>query len=299
MPEDLKPPIFVISNNRSGSTVVQRSMALSSEVVGWYEPRSLWMYADPGRPHDEFDERDATEKVRKYIRRRFLSYQRKHGRRIVEKTPANILKISYVSKIFPEASYIYVVRSPFSYINSSELKWQRLITPKGMVRRLRDTPLTQVHYYGAKLLRNYFDKYLLKKKYLHIWGVRYKGIQEDLKQLDLLTVIARQWAVCSKKAEEDLAKLDQDRVLRFKYEDYVSDPVAHLERICRHTGIEMTDDMTTRVIGYVDPGRQEKWRRLAPGALRKILPELKAEMDRHGYVVPEALLEAVDEARSA
>jgi len=53
------------------------------------------------------------------------------------------------------------------------------------------------------------------------------------------------------------------------------------------------------VKGYVDPGRQEKWRRLAPGALRKILPEIKTEMDRHGYDVPEILREAVDEPHLA
>ena len=287
MTKDLKSPIILINNVRSGTTLIQNLMALNPELVKWYEPRTLWMYADPGRRHDEFDENDATEKVVRYIRQRFLSFQRKHeDRRIVEKTPHNVFKVSYINEIFPEATFIYVIRNPLSYISSCELKWQRAVSSKGIIRRLKVTPITQLPYYANRFVRDYFDKYVLMKKYLSLWGPCYEGIEDDLRELDLLTVIARQWAIGSRKAEADLAKLQKDRVLTLRYEDFVAEPVTHLERICKHIGLEMVDEMARGAREIVDPKRQEKWRRLAPDTLMKVLPEISSQMGRHDYVVP-------------
>jgi hypothetical protein len=117
MSSELKSPIFIFGNTRSGTTIVQKVMSTHPEIAGWYEPNALWLYAEPGRIHDEFDEGDATDKVKKYIRKQFLEYQKQHGNRIVlEKTPQNILRIPYVRAIFPEAKFLFIVRYPFSLI---------------------------------------------------------------------------------------------------------------------------------------------------------------------------------------
>ena len=138
----LRPPIILFGNFRSGTSIVQRALAVHPDVVAWYEPNSLWLCADPGRDHDEFDERDATDRVKRYVRRRFLRYQQEHGDAVVmEKSPHNILRIPYVKAILPEATFMYMVRDPFSFISSVELKWQRPVTTSGAIRRLRETPL--------------------------------------------------------------------------------------------------------------------------------------------------------------
>ena len=126
---------------------MQKVIDTHPEVVQWYEPRTLWLCADPGRRHDEFDERDATDKVKRHIRKQFLNFQKEHGNCVgMEKTPANILKIPYVRAIFPEATYLFIVRDPFSFISSVEFKWQKPSTGKGIRRRLKYTPLSQVHH---------------------------------------------------------------------------------------------------------------------------------------------------------
>ena len=102
--KELKPPIFLIGNYRSGTTIAQKLIGLHPDIVTWYEPRTLWLYADPARRHDEFAENDATEKVVRYIRDRFLEYQSRHGgRRIMENTPSNVLRVPFVHEIFPDA----------------------------------------------------------------------------------------------------------------------------------------------------------------------------------------------------
>lgn len=287
MANELKPPIIILGNTRSGTTIVQRVLATHPDIVEWYEPRTLWLYADPGRAHDEFNESDATDRVKRYIRGRFLKYQKQHGNRVVlEKTPANILKIPYVRAIFPEATYLFVVRNPFSFISSVELKWQRTLTSKGIRRRLQSTPVTQLHYYAGRFVMQYVNKGILRRKYQPLWGPRYKGIEQDLKTHELLTVIARQWSVCSRKAEEALALFEPGRILRLRYEDFVEDPISDMERVCAHCKVEMTDDMVRAANEWVKSDRQEKWRRFDPRDLARILPEIEDEMQRHGYAVP-------------
>lgn len=295
MSNELKPPIIIIGNTRSGTTIVQKVMATYPDFVGWYEPRTLWLCADPGRNHDEFEECDATDKVKPYIRGQFLKYQQRHGNRVViEKTPANILKIPFVRAIFPEATYLFIVRSPFSFISSVELKWQRTLSAKGIRRRLKSTPVTQLHYYAGRFVKQYFDKRVLGRKYQSIWGPRYKGIEQDLETEDLLTVIARQWSIPSRKAEKDMSLFEPGRILRLRYEDFVVDPLSDMERICAHCGIKMTAEMVKAAYEWVKSDRQEKWRRFDPHALARILPEIEDEMQRHGYEIPPEIAQAAE-----
>lgn len=294
MASKLKPPIILIGNTRSGATMVQKLMAVHPEIASWYEPNPIWLYADPGRPHDEFDESDATGRSKAYIRKQFLKYQQQNGNCIVfEKTPQNILRVPYVQAIFPEASYLFIVRNPFSFISSVEFKWQRTVTGKGILRRLKSTPIEHLHHYAGRYLVQQYNKRILRRKYLAIWGPRYKGIRKDLKTHDQLTIIARQWAVCSRKAEEDISRVfNRGQMLRLRYEDFVEDPVSDLERICAHCGLTLTDEMVSAANEWVKSDRQFKWRRFEPGELARLLTEITGEMQRHGYEIPPEIARA-------
>jgi len=295
MSDKLKTPIILLGNSRSGTTLVQNLMSVHPEITKWFEPNTMWLYADPGRGHDEFDKNDATEKVKKYIRKQFLKYQQSHENRVVlEKSPHNILRIPYVREIFPEAKYLYIVRNPFSVISSIELKWQRPVTGKGAFRRLKETPISQIHHYVAKFISQQYNKRILKRKYLSSWGPRYRGLDEDLKKLGMLTVISKQWAIGSKKAENDFAAFEPGQVLRLRYEDFVEDPIRDLERICDHCGYEMTHDMVKAAKESVRSDRNLKWQRFDPKDLARILPEIEEEMRRHGYEIPDEVAQAAN-----
>jgi hypothetical protein len=290
MSNELKPPIILFGNFRSGTTMLQKVIAKHPSVVRLYEPVGIWLYADPGRDHDEFDEADATDQVKRYIREWFLKYQRDNGNRIiVEKTPHNILRIPYVRAIFPEARFIYIVRNPLSFVSSVEIKWQRPAGMKRIKARMKQTPWTQWHRYLGRLLRQQWDSRVLKRKYLPIWGPRYLGIQQDVEQVDLLTVIARQWARAAAKAERDLAEFEPGQVLKLRYEDFVDDPLTGLQRICAHCGLEMTKELARQVKDMVKTDRKQKWQRFESQELARIIPELKSEMQRAGYAVPTQL----------
>ncbi|MES0001666.1 sulfotransferase [Mesorhizobium sp. M0051] len=287
---ELKRPIFLIGNYRSGTTIAQKLIGLHPDIVTWYEPKTLWLYADPARRHDEFVETDATERVARYIRGRFLEYQSRHGgRQIMENTPANVLRVPFVHEIFPEAIFLYITRNPFSYISSMELKWQRAKSLKGIIRLLKITPVTQIHYYARDIIKQVITKRVLGRKYTSIYGPRYNGIDRDLKDNEKLTVIARQWARGNRKAREDLAKLGNGRVLSFRYEDLIQDPELVLRRIYEHCGLSCTDNIVRMAKEMIDPGRQQKWLRLERKDLTAIIPEVRDEMEFYRYEIPSLL----------
>lgn len=297
MSGELKPPIILFGNFRSGTTMLQKVISTHPDVVPLYEPVGLWLYADPGRNHDEFEEKDATDKVKRYVRSQFLKYQQQNGNRVVaEKTPHNILRIPYVRAIFPEAHFLYIVRNPLSFLSSVELKWQRPAGGKRIIRRMKSTPVSQLHHYLKRFINQQWNNRILRRKYLSIWGPRYKGIQEDLRTEDLLTVIARQWSRSSEKAERDLTLFEDGRVLKLRYEDFVQNPISDLERICAHCGLQMTTDMTNAVKDMVKTDRNLKWQRFNPQDLAQVMPELCAEMERHGYEIPTEIAKVIETA---
>lgn len=290
MREMLKPPIFLFGNYRSGTTIAQNLVGLHPSVVTWYEPRTLWLYADPGRSHDEFSQCDASGKVARYIRRRFAKYQRAHGnRRIIENTPSNVLRVPYVHAIFPEATYLYITRNPFSCISSMELKWQGKKKWAGLLRTLKNTPVMQLHYYAGDFIEYVILRRVMKDKYMRVYGPRYRGLDGDMKKYDKLTVMARQWAYCNRKAREDLAKIGHGRVFSFRYEDLVETPEACLRQIYRHCDLPWDDSILRQARELIDPGRQLKWLRLDKQQLKAIVPHVQEEMDVCGYDVPSAL----------
>lgn len=289
----LKPPIILIGNYRSGTTLTQRLFGLHPSVATWHEPRSVWRYADPGRPDDEADESDATEEVARYIRKRFLKYQSRHGgRQIMEKTPSNVLRVPFVHKIFPEAKYLYVTRNALSCISSAELKWQtkKTKTWSNLRRSLADAPLSQLHHYAGAFLNHMVARKLVKSKRVLVSGPQYKGMDQDLKKHGPLRVIARQWARGNRKAREDLARLGNvTSVYTFRYEDLIQDPASVLSRVFRHCELACDDSVIRAALTMIDPGRQEKWMKLDQDELRAIIPEIRDEMGFCGYEIPQSL----------
>lgn len=286
--EELKPPIILLGNVRSGTSMTRELFEMHPSVTTIREPRTVWMYADPGRPHDRFTEEDATPRVRRYIRKRFLGFQRERGGlRLMEKTPSNLMRIPFVHKVFPEARYLYLIREPFANLSSSELKWQNPINRVRLMQRLRETPKTQLHYYAWRLFWDRFSRRVLKRKHVSVWGVRYPGIYEDLTRMTVEEVIAKQWVECSRQSARDLEGIPDDLVYRVRYEDLVADPVNRFGDILRHFDLEPTSEMHQQIAEFVDPNRQNKWRRMDIDVMRRCVPILREEMAHHGYSVPE------------
>lgn len=284
MSSQLKEPIFLLGNVRSGTTLVQDLFAIHPDVTPWFEPRTVWAYADPGRDHDRFVEADARPRVARYIRKRFLKHQNEHGGlRVMEKTPSNLMRVPYMHSIFPESKYVYVVRHPFSYLSSAEFRWRQAVHLRRVLERLWEAPKTQLHHYAGRLFLDHFNKKVLKRRHVSVWGVRYPGVMDDLKVLSTEQVIAKQWSECSRQMEEDMDQIGRDRFYCLRYEDLVANPIDTFTGVLTHFNLKLTDEIREALAEQIDSSRGTKWQRLNPEVLESCMPFLKDEMDRHGY----------------
>ena len=222
-----------------------------------------------------------------YIRGRFEKYQTAHdGRRIMEKTPSNMLRIPYVHAIFPEARFLYLIREPLANLSSSELMWRLPIHRNKAWRRIKETPKTQLHHYVGRFVIDQTRVRVLRRRHVSIWGVRYPGIYDDLKTMLAEEVIAHQWVKVSAQARTDLADLPAGSVLSMRYEDFVADPDNSFSTILEHFDLEISPAIAEALRRQIDTGRQQKWRRLDDSVIRKCLPILESEMAQHGYTIP-------------
>lgn len=286
----LKEPIILLGNVRSGTSMIQRFFGLSDEVCTWFEPRTVWAYGAPARRHDRFTATDAKPHVKRYIRKRIHRYQIEHsGRRVMEKTPSNIMRVPYVREIFPETRLIYLLRNPLSQMSSSEFRWQNVLNKNQFMIRLRETPNTQLHYYAWRLLHDNFRKRILRKKHVSIWGVRYPGIYEDRKRLTIEQLIATQWVKASQTCRADLDAIEAREpgsVFRIRYEDFILDPSRHFKAMCDHVGLEISQEILDKVSSRADTYSQDKWKRLDPKVIESIKPIVESEMAVNGYEFP-------------
>ncbi|MGP1309971.1 MAG: sulfotransferase family protein [Phycisphaerales bacterium] len=296
----LKPPIILLGNVRSGTTMMMRLFDAHPGVVGWFEPRTIWVYGDPWREHDRYDASDATPRVKAYIRKRFLQMQRSHGgARVMEKTPSNILRVPFVAEVFPESKFLYLVREPLANVSSSELFWRKTITITRAWERFVETPKRHAPGYFAQFAREWWRRKVLKDRHTAMWGVRYPGVYEDRARMSVEELIAKQWVEGARWCERDLKDLPQERVLRVRYEDFVSEPVEKFGEILRFFGEEFPEETREFVRRTVDPHRQTKWKRMDAATIRRILPIVREEMLAHGYSVPDEAELAASESAGA
>ena len=109
--DKLKPPVIVIGTNRSGTSMLARTLGDAPGACCWYEPSTVWRIGHAYRSADVATAAGARPWVVRRIRGAFLDYQRANeGRHVVEKSPNNVLRVSFVRAVLPEAKFVHIYR---------------------------------------------------------------------------------------------------------------------------------------------------------------------------------------------
>ena len=136
-------PVFIISLPRSGSTLLQRLLTSHDDFVGYSEPSLLLKLFGGGEGAEQFAvygynlvlqaEKDLEEKYGNYKE----VYNRNIGegvlkiyaelaqgkRFFVDKTPRYTLILNEMTRVFPDAKYIFLWRHPGGVLNSIANTW--------------------------------------------------------------------------------------------------------------------------------------------------------------------------------
>ncbi len=286
---ELKPPIMILGNVRSGTTMLLDFFGFFDDMVTWFEPRTIWRMCHTQCPHDEFPAEWATPDVVSTLRAEFLKYQTNNGgRRVVEKTPANSVRVPFIREVFPEAKIVHIVRGGLDSVSSTLPKWQIPIYAHKVASRLKETPVWQWPLYLPRFLRDQIGIRLGLVDHVQQWGVIYEQLQDDLKNMELVEVIAKQWAYAVDTAQAELNKLDPNVWIETKYEDLVTRPEEELTRILDFLELKAPPALTRhlREDVYQDVINVYK-KRLTPEQIEKTIPIVRPTMERLGYEIEE------------
>ena len=121
-------PVFVVGCSRAGTTLVYKTLSESRELGTLQrETHDFWAELHPLQEKNWASHAlaavDASEHDRGYVTRYF--YALTGNTRFVDKNNQNGLCVPYLYSLFPDASFIYVKRSPGDNLNSLIEGWGR------------------------------------------------------------------------------------------------------------------------------------------------------------------------------
>lgn len=113
--------LSIIGLPRSGTTMLGRMLSAGSETQYREEPNPAWRFRNWLRlGHEQFDASHATPEVKDFIRGKLAG---QGDGPIVEKTPANCLRVNFVETVVPEAKIIFLKRDREAIKRSILRKW--------------------------------------------------------------------------------------------------------------------------------------------------------------------------------
>lgn len=193
----------------------------------------------------------------------------KNEYRLIEKTPKNCFRISFMDKLFDDCKFIYLKRDGRSNINSLIEGWKS----KGKYIRIKDLsiPLNIKGYEGTG------------------WNFVLPPGWENYVNKSLEEVCAYQWVTSNMSALEGLKKIEEKRKITITYEELTDNSYETIRKICDFAGIPFSKelrDISYRPpeVNYVTKPKREKWKK-NEHLLENIYPQIKSLMNELGYTI--------------
>lgn len=227
-------PIFIIGTGRSGTTILGKILSMHKEVGFLNEPKAAWhsicSYEDVIGSYSREDaqfrlgESDATQEVIKRARRIYGAYLLlTAARRVVDKYPEMIFRMPFIKKIFPDAKFIFLVRSGMDTCRSI-VAWnsRHRQLRRGEIHDWWGVNKRKWHMLVDQVVRN--DDVLCQE---------IEGIQAITEPVDMAAV---EWYVTMKEGLSQM-RAYPDSVCRVYYEELVSKPREVLESLADFCGL--------------------------------------------------------------
>lgn len=298
--------VLLVGAARSGTTLLaEQILAHHPQVAYWSEPDHVWNYGNLYRQNDSRGASEATEDVKRHIRSSFESQWRKQGRKpvLLEKTPANCLRIPFIREVFPGAKLIHLVRDGRDVALSASVEWQggknvqeqdgswwkgvsdglRVIWEQIMLRDMLSTlRLKQLPYYAWRALQ------LIRMRVLGLgatWGPKVPGLRDLLNERSLIEVCAIQWRECVDRALAGLPAGDSDLMMELRYEELLDAPRREVCRTLEFMGLGLHEEVEVQ-LDRVRSGNQRKWEsKMSDDEYEAVMKEIRPTLERLGYPV--------------
>lgn len=280
--------VVIIGAPRSGTNMLRDVLCTFSGIATWPcdEINYIWRHGNVGYESDEFTSDMATNGIKKYIRSRFQWVERKYSAKIVvEKTCANCLRIPFVAKVLPDAKYIYIYRDGIDATGSAKLRWTANLDIKYILQKARFVPFLDLPFYAFRYMISRIYRLVSRDRRVKSWGPRLDGMEDLVRNHNLNEVCAIQWQRCVDSADASLKTLPQDKVLRVRYEDFVSKPARELKKIMAFLEYDVPDPDLEKAVSGVSSRSVGKGRKaLSDSEIRHLEKLVFSSLRRYEYL---------------
>jgi hypothetical protein len=263
-------PIFVVGCPRSGTTLLFRLLRRHEDLGAPHgEGHVLWnTFHHPrmtGWSSDRVIEAEIAPGERRYV---YTGVARlSGGGRFMDKTPRNVLKIPYLSALFPGARFVLLKRNGPDTVSSLIEGWT---VRHGVSYRLPE-PLRLAEYRGR------YWSYVLPPGWRR-WA-----------DTTLAEVAAAQYVASYETALDDLTARPELFRVEVVFEELLANPIAETTRLLEELELprsqrvlEMASNLGAHPVQTNSPPRPEKWRDRAE-EIARALPQIAPTMERLGY----------------
>ncbi len=234
VPPRFDRPIFIVSPPRSGSTLLFETLAqapdlwtIGSESHGVFERIPAFHPAQRGWTSNRLTAEDARPAlVERLIDGFFLQLRDRSGARpvagaehlrLLEKTPKNALRVSFLAAAFPDARFVYLYRNPRETISSMLDAWR-----SGKFVTYPNLP----EWPGQP------------------WSLALVPGWRELGGRPPAEIAARQWRAVTDVLLDDLAALPVDRWCIANYGALVEHPQQEIARLCAFLDLGWDRELT-------------------------------------------------------
>jgi sulfotransferase family protein len=257
-------PIFVIGCPRSGTTLLFNLLARAPGLTSiGGEGHALWeTFHHPrakGWESHALGARDVGA-----VERRYLAWATRvlGGRgRFVDKTPRNVLRLDYLEALFPDATYVFIYRDGRAITSSLIDGW-----------RLRRAPYPTPPGFALEGMADRHWRFLLQPGWRDLNG---RPVEE---------MAAAQYVASIDAMLAFREGLPPERAVEVRYEELLAAPARVIEGVFDRLGVPFGGAEAERVMATVEPAPAvEKWRTRHPEEIARILPRIRAALERTGY----------------
>jgi hypothetical protein len=266
--------VFIVAAPRSGSTLLFETLAASDQIatVGG-EAHWLVEGVDQlrvGAPGVDSNRLGADTYSLELARRMHAALSERlvdcagrpadtlDGKRFLEKTPKNSLRIPLFNRVFPDAQFIFLWRDPRENLSSLIEAWR-----SGGWQTYRELD----GFEGP-------------------WSMVLPPGWRALNGRPLEEIAAFQWDSVNRIVSDDLTVLPADRWTTVEYSELIGAPSATIERLCAFLGIEADAALRARLETPLPPARYthtppaaDKWRMNAP-LIERVLARVASTWER-------------------
>lgn len=271
-------PVFVVGCSRSGTTVTYETLAASPLFLsfGWEIPQfwnNLHGPLNNGWHSEAADAEDARPEHKTAALRYF--YQRLGVGWVLDKTCINVMRISYLYKLFPQAKFVFIQRDGRDNISSMMDGWR--------VGR------TDGRFELSQFFGDFPEPVAINGGKFTEWAFFLAPGWQKYNHASLEEVCAFQWVSANRLALEAKKGIPATQWVHLRYEDIFERPVEMFSETFAQLGVPFTRELQARCANLQPTSvvngtpKKQKWKENNPEAIERILPTIAPLMRELGY----------------